>query len=265
MQTIDLETIVVFDIDGVVRDVAASYRRAISDTVEHFTDRAWRPTMVDIDLLKSEGIWNNDWEASRELIYRYFESQQKSRSQIDLDYDRIVTFFQSRYRGTNPVDWDGYISSEPILMSREYLEQLSDRRIGWGFFSGATRGSAEYVLKKRMGLTDFVLIAMEDAPSKPDPTGLFAAVDRIVADNHAHSNTSVIYVGDTVADMLTIRKAKTIQPARKWIAVGVLPPHIRSTPQEKNYTIKLQEAGATIVLSSVEKLNREQIMESLIF
>ncbi len=61
-----VKAIAVFDIDGVVRDVSGSYRRAIADTVEHFTAEAYRPTQADIDLLKSEGIWNNDWEASQE-------------------------------------------------------------------------------------------------------------------------------------------------------------------------------------------------------
>ena len=45
--------IVVFDIDGVIRDVGGSYRRAIADTVEHFTGGASRPTLTDIDALKS--------------------------------------------------------------------------------------------------------------------------------------------------------------------------------------------------------------------
>ena len=57
--------IVVFDIDGVVRDVGNSYRRALADTVEQFTEGAFRPSQADIDRLKAEGIWNNDWEASR--------------------------------------------------------------------------------------------------------------------------------------------------------------------------------------------------------
>jgi HAD superfamily phosphatase len=94
--------IIVFDIDGVVRDVGGSYRRALADTVEHFTGGAYRPSSVEIDQLKSEGVWNNDWEASQELVYRYFEAQGQKRSQIVLDYNAIVAFFQSRYRGTRP-------------------------------------------------------------------------------------------------------------------------------------------------------------------
>ena len=66
--------IAVFDIDGVLRDVGGSYRRAIADTVEHYTAGQYRPTIEDIDQLKSEGIWNNDWKASEVMIHRYFEA-----------------------------------------------------------------------------------------------------------------------------------------------------------------------------------------------
>ncbi|MFM6757157.1 MAG: TIGR01548 family HAD-type hydrolase, partial [Dolichospermum sp.] len=80
--TVNTKTIVIFDIDGVIRDVSGSYRRALSDTVEYFTEQAYRPTAIDIDHLKSEGIWNNDWEASQELIYRHFVSQGQQREQL---------------------------------------------------------------------------------------------------------------------------------------------------------------------------------------
>lgn len=89
--------IIIFDIDGVVRDVGGSYRRAIADTVEHFTGGVYRPSGVELDQLKSEGIWNNDWEATQELVYRYFESQGQTRSQVALNYDTLVAFFQSCY------------------------------------------------------------------------------------------------------------------------------------------------------------------------
>jgi len=60
-----MNVIVVFDIDGVVRDVSGSYRRALADTVEHYTGGEYRPTSEDIDRLKAEGTWNNDWEGSQ--------------------------------------------------------------------------------------------------------------------------------------------------------------------------------------------------------
>lgn len=88
-----MSAIVIFDIDGVIRDVTNSYRRALADTVEHFTNNHYRPSMEDIDSLKAEGIWNNDWLGSQELIYRYFEQMGKSRDEINLNYEEIVDFF----------------------------------------------------------------------------------------------------------------------------------------------------------------------------
>lgn len=255
-----LTAIVIFDIDGVIRDVGNSYRRAIADTVEHFTEGAWRPTLDDIDVLKSEGIWNNDWKVSQELIYRYFENLGKARSKITVTYPEIVDFFQGRYRGKNPEDFDGYITQEPLLVSVDYLQHLSDRAIGWGFFSGATRGSAEYVLKRRLGLSDPVLVAMEDAPGKPNPTGLFAAIAEI----DFNSNCPVFYLGDTVADMYTVVRARKIRTQRDWIGIGILPPHILASSSKKEaYTIKLLEAGASQVFDNVERVNTEAIERAI--
>lgn len=255
--------IAIFDIDGVIRDVGASYRRALADTVEHFTQQltpqVYRPSQQDIDQLKSEGIWNNDWEASQELIYRHWELQGTPRTDLALDYETIVSFFQSRYRGTDPVNWNGYICDEPLLVSPEYFQQLTAADIGWGFFSGATRGSASYVLERRLGLSSPVLVAMEDAPGKPDPTGLFATLQQL---ENTSSTTPVFYLGDTVADMYVIEKARQSQPKRPWIAVGILPPHVQDNPSRQNaYAETLLTAGAAMVLENVEQLTPQRINE----
>lgn len=254
--------IVVFDIDGVVRDVGESYRRALADTVEHFTAGAYRPTQADIDYLKSEGIWNNDWEASQELIYRYFEEQQP-RTSLALDYQAIVAFFQSRYRGSDPQNWTGYICHEPLLLHPSYLEQLSASGIAWGFFSGATRASAAYVLR-RLGLHSPVLIAMEDAPGKPDPTGLLATVNQLEQQQQIDASTPVLYVGDTVADLYTVQKARSLHPNRCWIGVGILPPHVQETPARCDaYANTLRAAGAATIFSNVQELTPAQIQQLL--
>lgn len=264
-----LRAIVVFDIDGVIRDVGGSYRRALADTVEHFTQGAYRPSPEEIDALKAEGLWNNDWEASQELLYRYFEAQGRSRSvseresheatatnPIRLDYDELVAFFQSRYRGTDPTHWTGYICQEPLLLQPAYLEQLTQAGILWGFFSGATTGSARYILEQRLGLRSPVLVAMEDAPGKPDPTGLLQTVRLL----HGSDAAPILYVGDTVADMHTIAKVRQVQPDRSWFAVGVLPPHVQKTEVNKQaYIATLQQAGAQVVYDNVQELTVEAI------
>ncbi len=270
--------VVVFDIDGVVRDVGNSYRRALADTVEYLTAGAFRPSQQAIDGLKAEGIWNNDWEASQELVYRYFEAHEwvdraaiatstqaivsphpSGRGGVTVDYNRLVAFFQSRYRGTDPVNWNGYICEEPLLLEPAYLKLLTEAGIHWGFFSGATRGSATYVLEKRLGLQAPVLVAMEDAPGKPDPTGLLKTVQQL---DSATTNLPVLYVGDTVADMYTVQRARSQEPERSWIAVGVLPPHVHATEERsQDYRTTLEKAGADVVFWNVQELTAETIWE----
>jgi len=260
--------ILVFDIDGVVRDVSNSYRRALADTVERYTDGAYRPTQDDIDALKSEGLWNNDWEGSQEMVLRYFEQQGKPRSQVSINFDELVAFFQSRYRGTDPNNWNGYISQEPLLLEPNYLYELTEAGIPWGFFSGATRGSATYVLERRLGLESPVLVAMEDAPGKPDPSGLMATVTQLEAQSATQSgaalksNLPVVYAGDTVADMQTVTQAAEQYPDRKWIGIGILPPHAQhSAEYADQYARKLMKMGAQEVLSNVQQLTSKRIRQ----
>jgi HAD superfamily phosphatase len=263
--------IAVFDIDGVLRDVGNSYRRALADTVEAFTDGQYRPTPEDIDQLKGEGLWNNDWEGSQELVYRHFEAQGKPRGALDLSYDAIVDFFQRRYRGQildDPDRWTGYITQEPLLVDQRYFEALHRDRIVSGFFSGATRGSASFVLQRRLGLSEPVLVAMEDAPGKPDPTGLLAVVQTLTQQYQLPATTPVIYVGDTVADMQTLVRARqtpTATPQRPWLAIGVLPPHILNADAayRQSYHRALGAAGAQGVLSRITDLTADYVVKML--
>jgi HAD superfamily phosphatase len=250
-----VKAIAIFDIDGVIRDVGGSYRRALADTVEHFTQGCYRPSPTDIDQLKAEGSWNNDWEASQEFIYRYFEAAGKSRDAIALDFDAIVDFFQRRYRGPkleDPTQWTGYITQEPLLVTPEYFEQLTAGGVAWGFFSGATRGSAQFILEQRLGLVEPLLIAMHDAPSKPDPTGFFQAAEQL----GGRSEVPVIYAGDTVADMQTVQQARSQRPDGRWLGVGILPPHVvaAGTSYAAEYGDRLTAAGADIVLPQLTEL-----------
>ncbi|AGY60395.1 TIGR01548 family HAD-type hydrolase [Gloeobacter kilaueensis] len=218
--------LVAFDIDGVIRDVSGSYRRAIMDTVEHFG--GCRPTMGQIDDLKSEGIWNNDWRCSEELLRR---------QNVTLpDYEHLVAYFQSRYLGEPP--GSGYIASEPLLVEAEHFLALEVAGYAWGFFSGADRYSALQVLEKRLKLVAPPLVAMHEAPEKPDPTGLLQLCDALGPFDR------IWYLGDTVADMQTVQRATSIRPGVTFIAIGILPPHVRPTAKAAHYVQQLRAAGA---------------------
>ena len=144
------------------------------------------------------------------------------------------------------------------------MNQLTNADIPWGFFSGATRASADYVLSKRLGLHSPLLIAMEDAPGKPDPTGLFAAVEQLEQTHSIDKMLPVVYVGDTVGDMYTVEKARSLFPQRTWIGVGVLPPHVQVTQQRSDdYTKTLIAAGAALVFNNVQELTPAEILQLL--
>jgi len=60
----------------------------------------------------------------------------------------------------------------------------------------------------------------------------------------------VVYCGDTAADILTVVHAQQADPTRVYRAVGVLPPHNRSTA----YQEQLLERGAHRVIRGLAEL-----------
>ena len=89
--------------------------------------------------------------------------------------EAIIRCFEDFYFGGNPNkdnnDWSGFIRNEELLVEKEFFTLLSINRISWGFVSGAESTSAKFVLEQRLKLESPPLIAMGDAPDKPDPQG----------------------------------------------------------------------------------------------
>ena len=69
---------------------------------------------------------------------------------------------------------------------------------------------------------------MEDAPGKPDPSGLFDSIRQL----GAGPTCPVLYVGDTVADMYVVKNAAKQEGDRPWMAIGVLPPSCANSPRQ---------------------------------
>ncbi len=248
--------ILLFDIDGVIRDVGASYRRAIVETVHHFGGQ--RPDAAAIDALKAEGRWNNDWEASLELLRRDGLGQ-PGRSPLPT-LAALVTVFNGFYFGGDPdgdpAVWRGFIGQEPLLVDRPFFEALSAIGVAWGFVSGAEPPSARFVLEARLGLADPPLIAMGDAPDKPDPTGLLRLA-RELAGPLGPAAPPVAYLGDTVADVLTVERAREQQPSQRFLSLAVAPPHLHQAGREAertHYEAQLLAAGADAVIPSTDQV-----------
>jgi HAD superfamily phosphatase len=244
----------------VIRDVGGSYRRALAETVHHYTSvhgAGWRPDPATIDALKAEGRWNNDWEASLELLRRRGLGEQ---GQPPLPaFEALVKVFSGFYFGGDPAGdpthWTGFIGSEPLLVQPEFFDQLSAAKLAWGFVSGAEPPSARYVLERRLGLQSPPLIAMGDAPDKPDPSGFLQLADQLLrsatSEGLGAGTPPVAYLGDTVADVLTVMNARQACPQQHFIALAVAPPHLHNDSGARAaYEAKLRDAGADRVLSS---------------
>ncbi|MEY3757746.1 MAG: hypothetical protein RLZZ263_900 [Cyanobacteriota bacterium] len=253
--------VLLFDIDGVIRDVGGSYRRAIVETVHHFSGA--RPEPGAIDSLKSEGCWNNDWEASLELLRRSGHRPLPA-------FEQLVEVFGSFYFGGDPEGdpnlWQGFIGSEPLLVGPSFFEALSQADVAWGFVSGAEPPSCRYVLESRLGLRQPPLIAMGQAPDKPNPTGLLQLAATLAGGSLGAHAAPVAYLGDTVADVLTVQRAKEQCPMQRFVSLAVAPPHLQAPAlrsEREHYEAKLRDAGADGVLASTQDLDPQTLLKLL--
>ncbi|MBO8234522.1 TIGR01548 family HAD-type hydrolase [Prochlorococcus marinus XMU1419] len=249
--------LILFDIDGVIRNVENSYRLSLKKTVYKFS--GWEPSYLDIDNAKNEGIWNNDWDLSLELIKRCIKKDNLN-LKIPLR-EEIVKCFEEFYFGGDPNKdskyWSGYINNEELLVDKKFFDLLKNNGIIWGFVSGAESASAKFILEKRIGLISPPLISMGDAPDKPDPQGFINLSKKLIGDKLGESNIPIAYVGDTIADINTVINARKEIPSQKFISIGIAPPHLhlKSRLNERiAYEKNLQDAGADLILNSINEL-----------
>jgi len=124
------------------------------------------------------------------------------------------------------------------------------------------------VLQGRLGLQDPPFIAMGDAPDKPDPTGLLRLAEALLAARGTSLGPeapAVAYLGDTVADVQTVRRARERVPAQRFLSLAVAPPHLHGPgqkPLRHAYEQQLLAAGADRILSSTDQAG--VVLESLL-
>jgi histidinol-phosphate aminotransferase len=186
---------ILFDMDGVLIDVSSSYLLAIKETAEHFLGE--EIGMDEVDGYKRRG-YNDEWELTQAIL--------ESRG-LDIPMERIIEKFQQFYLGE---DLDGLIKNESWLLGNDLLKRLK-RDYKLGIVTGRPRREAEYALDRFRMMEYFdVLVAREDAPRKPDPSGIRLALQKLGVQR-------AVYVGDNLADIEAARGAG-ITP----IAVGRL-------------------------------------------
>lgn len=182
-----MDQMIVFDCDGVLAEVAESYREAIVQTVEHFTCQ--RPTREKIQDYKNAGGWNNDWALSQKIALDLG---------VDVPYQTVVDYFNEIFIGN---DGDGLILRESWFPKDGFLERLGER-FGLSIFTGRLQYELEYTLRRFAPNVKFdpLLCAEHVEKSKPDPEGLLTIQNRFPA-------TKLWYIGDTVDDARSARAA----------------------------------------------------------
>lgn len=92
-------------------------------------------------------------------------------------------------------EWDAARASLRIEGVGEFFSSARERGLRLGVFTRNSRPIAEFILKKSNLEVD-ILVAREDAPPKPDPSGLLKICE------HWNLNThQVIYIGDYLYDL----------------------------------------------------------------
>ncbi|MGQ9854440.1 MAG: HAD family hydrolase, partial [Candidatus Oleimicrobiaceae bacterium] len=157
-----------FDMDGVLVDVSASYRVAIMRTVEHFS--GMKLSAARIQAYKDAGGFNNDWELTRQALRDLG---------VEVTLQELVPVFQQFYVGDN---FDGLIRYERWLLRPETAARLG-ASYALGVVTGRPRREAEWTMKRAEMQTFFgTLVTMDDIPpwcQKPHPDGLLLAMERL--------------------------------------------------------------------------------------
>jgi HAD superfamily phosphatase len=284
--SIDANT-VVFDVDGVLIDVADSYRRAVVESVE----RVHGGTLdrEDLQLFKDAGGFNNDWtltyavalyvlayreglgrsvetftetvaasggglEAAEAVVADLLDPDARERVYDEWDRDRLRAVFQQLYLGDDRYrDLEG---GEPPLATeqRGFIED-EPVLLDPGTLD-ALDGCELGVVTGRPRAE--AAIALERA-GLDLPDGRVYAMedgpgkpepDALVAVAGDADAASVVFVGDTLDDIETAANAAEADPDREYHGVGVLTGGLTGASGRRKY----EQRGASAVLDDVNDL-----------
>jgi len=182
-----VDSVIVFDMDGVLAEVTESYRESIVQTVRHFTGKTVsRDAIQDY---KNQGGWNNDWALSQKIAADFG---------TQIDYDAVVEKFNEYFLGENG---NGLVTRESWFPKPGLLERLAES-YGLSLFTGRLRYEADITLRRFAPLVKFdpMICADDVTAAKPDPEGLRTIQQR-------KPEAKLWYVGDTVDDARCARAA----------------------------------------------------------
>jgi len=174
------ERFLVFDMDGVLVDVAESYRATVIQTVKDFTGREITHELIQD--FKNQGGWNDDWELSHRIVSDFG---------VKVEFDDIVRHFNELFLGNGN---DGMILRERWLAGPGLFERLAGK-FRLGIFTGRRVFEVKPTLERFAQVIPFdpIVTAEQVARLKPAPDGLFLI-------RYMHLESEITYIGDTIDD-----------------------------------------------------------------
>lgn len=218
-----MKDLLIFDMDGVLVDVSASYRATIQATVKHFTGE--EPSREEIQDWKNRGGWNDDWQLSTRLI--------RERG-VETPYEEVVDHFQKLFHGDGT---DGMILREQWVAADGLFDRLAAKH-HLAVFTGRLRWEAQVTLDRFLPGRFDPVVGMDDVThTKPHPEG----IHRICS---ALPHGKCWYIGDTVDDARAAAGAKV-----PFIGIAA-----RANPRHAVLVQLLRSEGAVAVLDDINSL-----------
>ncbi len=216
--------VVAFDMDGVLVDPTETFRKALIETVEHFS--GVRMTQDEIVKIKNEGGYNNDHDIAVMAIRA---------AGMPADPDEVFAYGKALYWGR---DGDGLISNERWLAAPGLLERVASGR-GLAIFTGRGAATARHTLDRFCPQVLFEPVVTNELVErhKPAPDGLLLIRGDL-------PGASVVFVGDNVDDCRSAAAAGVR-------FLGVASP---GAPRHRETATLFRQLGAEAVLASVNEI-----------
>jgi HAD superfamily hydrolase (TIGR01548 family) len=277
---------VILDIDGVLIDVADSYRRAIVESIEHVYGESIE--YEHIQLFKDAGGFNNDWELTYAAALYVLARREKPRLSIETytgliaasggglaagetaiadeldpaarekvlsewDPDRLRDVFQQLYLGSDLYrDLEGGepdLETEGFIHDEPVLLEPDTRREleAWPIGVITGRPAAE----ADIALDRVDLDIPEECRFTMDDweAGKPDPGALVTLADRLDADRSV-FVGDTLDDIRTVVNAAETDPDRTYRGVGVLTGGLTGTEGRRKY----RNAGADVIVDSINDL-----------
>mgnify|MGYP006282280673 CR=1 FL=1 len=277
---------IVLDIDGVLVDVADSYRRAIVESIDHVYGETIE--YDDIQLFKDAGGFNNDWELTYAAALYVLARREKPRLSIETytglieasgggptaaetaiadeldpaareqvlaewDRDRLRDVFQQLYLGSDLYrELEGGepdLDTEGFIHDEPVLLEAAARETleTWPLGVLTGRPAPEAeIALERVGLS----IPQEYRFTMDDWDGGKPDPGALTELADRLGADRPVFVGDTLDDIRTVNNAAEADPSRTYLGVGVLTGGLSGEAGRRKY----RNVGADIIIESVNDL-----------